>query len=169
MSAQAKPDFSGKWTLISSTAADAVSYPGRAADLMFGSDAVVTQEATTLTIVPAGSSNHDRFVLTLDGSESRNTHKESPGKTWSLVSRANWEGSTLVITTIVENVAAIDGASTTVLFRDTTGDSQRIMRWSMTASGELAMQTTALHILDTLGSARGPVTHTLVYKKIGTR
>jgi hypothetical protein len=168
-SAQAKPDFSGTWTLVSSTAGDAAAYPGRATDLMFGIEAVVTQNATTVTITPTGSGKSDRFVFGLDGSESRNTYKESSSRTWALVSRAKWDGDTLVIVTIVETVTAVDGASPAVVFRDTMGDSERIMRWSMTASGDMAMQTTALHIVDAAAGARGPATHRLVYKKIGLR
>lgn len=161
--AQAKPDFSGTWTLASSTAPDSAANPGRASDLMFGMKAVVVQNATTLTITTTRSSRSDRFVLSLDGSESRNTYKESASRTWALVSRAKWVNNTLIISTVVETVTSPDG----VVFRDTTGASERIMRWSMSTSGDLTMETTALHMVDAAAGAQGPTTYGLVYKRGG--
>ena len=90
----AKPDFSGKWTLDSLKSTSTPSGPAA----MFGSSFVAKQDAKALTLDISFPGGTIQAVYKLDGSESRN---EIPGPNGAetIVSRASWDGSRLVIVT----------------------------------------------------------------------
>jgi hypothetical protein len=123
LSAQAKPDFAGKWVLEpAAAAAPAAGAPagggrgGRGGGL--GQALTVTQDATTLTLdYTAGGPTPTpvKLVYKLDGSPNSNS-VPARGEMVVQTSKAAWEGSTLVITTTTANgeqkrVFALDGGN----------------------------------------------------------
>jgi len=115
--AQAKPDFSGRWTTDPDPAAAAApparaggagpAGPGRggpAPDVGsgWGSTIAITQAATSLTVEYAFFARGDmqpplKFVYALDGSESKNSVMMGRGLQVQ-TSRTAWTGDSLVIT-----------------------------------------------------------------------
>ena len=104
VSAQAKVDFSGRWT------ADAPAAPGRGGggrgDMGsgWGSPITITQDAAKLTVEYVYFARGDmqpplRFTYALDGSETTNTVMMGRG-IQTQRSRVAWQGEKLVITTI---------------------------------------------------------------------
>ncbi len=115
--AQAKPDFSGKWTM------DPASAPappagggggggrggGRGGGAGFGQEFTVVQNAKTLTITRMQGDNTVTAIYNLDGSESKNSVPgRQGGAPTEQVSKAAWDGSKLVVTT------SLDAGGTTV-------------------------------------------------------
>jgi hypothetical protein len=113
--AQAKPDFSGRWTNDPDPAAAAQPARGGGApsggrgappaDLGsgWGSTITITQAATSLAVEYAFFTRGDmqpplKFVYALDGSESKNTVMMGRGLQVQ-TSRTTWSGDSLVITT----------------------------------------------------------------------
>ena len=111
--AQAKPDFSGRWTTDPEPAA-AAAQPARGAGAGgrggpppdvgsgWGSTITITQAATSLTVEYAFFTRGDmqpplKFVYALDGSESKNTVMMGRGLQVQ-TSRTTWAGDSLVIT-----------------------------------------------------------------------
>ena len=109
--AQAKPDFSGNWTL------DPASAPappagggggggggrgggGRGGGAGFGQEFTAKQDASTLTISRDQGGNPVTATYKLDGSESKNTVTGRNGAQ-EQVSKTMWMGSKLMITTTV--------------------------------------------------------------------
>jgi hypothetical protein len=114
--AQAKPDFSGRWTTDPDPAA-AAAQPARGAGpgtggrggpppdvgSGWGSTITLTQAATSLTVEWAFFTRGDmqpplKFVYALDGSESKNTVMMGRGLQVQ-TTRTSWEGDALVIAT----------------------------------------------------------------------
>src|SRR5687767_992548 len=93
--AQDKPNFSGSWTLVADPNAPA---PGRGGGGGLGQAATLTQDAKTLTITRTTQNGEVKTVFNLDGSESKNMMMGRGGQT-EQVSKAAWEGTTLVVTT----------------------------------------------------------------------
>jgi hypothetical protein len=96
--AQAKPDFSGKWVL-DPTAAPAPAGVGDGSGR--GPAAVVSeftakQDARTLTITRMQGDQTLTETFNLDGSETRDT-LQTPGGPRERVFRATWDGNRLVI------------------------------------------------------------------------
>jgi hypothetical protein len=87
--AQAKPDFSGKWSVVAPPSDQPV----------VDSVLAITQDSTTLTIVRTGGTT---FTYRLGGSDSKNVFKNLAGRTVDTVSKASWDGTTLVIVTLVD-------------------------------------------------------------------
>ena len=91
--AQAKPDFSGMWSLDTSK-----SDPGRGGRA--GGPAMVTikQDAAMLSISSEGRGGTQTLTYKLDGSESKN---EMPGRggTTTATSKAHFDGAKLMIET----------------------------------------------------------------------
>jgi hypothetical protein len=120
---QQRPDFTGEWTRVDSTAErPSVASVGDGAFRSgnmgsgWGSPLTIRQQADTLTIEYRFFSAYDlqpplRFVFALDGSESRNAinigHAELVER-----SRVAWRDSALVITTVYPTPNLGDGRLT---------------------------------------------------------
>ena len=101
LSAQNTPNFSGSWTMMASPDASAGGGGrggGRGGFGGLGQGATISQDGTALTITRSTQAGETESVYKLDGSESTNTLSFG-GNSVEQVSTANWEGSTLVITT----------------------------------------------------------------------
>ena len=131
--AQAKPNFTGKWTMEApaAPAAPPAGAPagggggggrggGRGGGGGWGMEFTATQNATTLTIdyMAGGQAPAPvQFVVKLDGSESMNTPPGRGGAPGTpQPSKAMWTGATLVITTTTQagetkRVLSMDGAN----------------------------------------------------------
>src|SRR5688572_18509498 len=105
--AQAKPDFSGRWTIEPEAAPPGGSGRGGASvgnmGSGWGSNIIIAQDATRLTIEYAFFVRGDlqpplKFVYALDGSETKNSVMMGRG-VQAQISKAEWEGGRLVITT----------------------------------------------------------------------
>jgi hypothetical protein len=103
LTAQAKPNFSGKWVMEAPSAATANAGGGRAGGAGapagfqpgFGPEFTVKQDNTTLSISRGQGSP---LVYKLDGSESKNTVTRN-GEQQEQIAKATWEGDKLVIAT----------------------------------------------------------------------
>jgi len=139
--AQDKPNFAGSWALVVDPNAPA---PGRGGGGGLGQAATITQDAKTLTITRTTQNGEIKIVYNLDGSESKNMMMGRGGQT-EQISKAAWEGNTLVVTT---NYTMGEAAVT------------RTQKFSLDASGQLVVATTAP------GRGGGePTTTTQTYKK----
>jgi len=139
--AQDKPNFSGSWTLVADPNAPA---PGRGGGGGLGAAATLTQDAKTLTITRTTQQGEVKTVFNLDGSESKNMMMGRGGQT-EQVSKAVWEGNTLVVTT---NFTMGENAVT------------RTQKFMLDATGQLVVATTSP------GRGGGePTTTTQTYKK----
>jgi hypothetical protein len=107
LAAQTPVDFSGKWAVAPGPSAPATQRGGRTVSGNMGSgwgaEIALTQDADKFTVEYAQFTRADmqppiRLVYRLNGSESRNTINMGRGPQ-EQISRAAWEGSTLVITT----------------------------------------------------------------------
>ena len=109
--AQPPVDFSGKWTLEAPATASTPAVPGTPAaatapgDMGSGWGAAITiaQDTRNLTVEYPVFSRYDlqpplKFTFPLDGSEGRNTVMMGRGEQVEL-SRARWDGETLIIVT----------------------------------------------------------------------
>ena len=140
--AQDKPNFSGSWTLVVDP--NAPPPTGRGGGGGLGQAATLTQDAKTLTITRTTQNGEVKTVFNLDGSESKNMMMGRGGQT-EQISKAVWEGNTLVVTT---NFTMGEAAVT------------RTQKFSLDASGQLVVATTAP------GRGGGePTTTTQTYKK----
>jgi hypothetical protein len=123
LSAQGKPDFSGKWTQVQDPAAAAAPAPGgggpgggggrgggRGGGGFCGQECTITQDATTLTVTRTTPGGEQKAVYKLDGSESKNSQDGRGGEATEVVSKAMWEGNTI---TISRDVAGRDGGAPT--------------------------------------------------------
>jgi len=120
LAAQAKPDFSGKWTL------DPASAPappaGAPAGGGFGNEFTIAQNAKTLTITRMQGDQTVTTTYNLDGSESKNT-TQGRGGPQEQVSKAMWDGAKLMVTTTInaggntieqKRVFAMEGGNLTI-------------------------------------------------------
>lgn len=108
VSAQARPDFSGKWMMDPASAPAAPAGGGGGGGgrgggrggggAGFGQEFTAKQDATTLTITRQQGGQDVTAAYKLDGSESKNT-VNGRGGAQEQVSTAKWDGSKLVITT----------------------------------------------------------------------
>src|SRR5262245_27664638 len=114
--AQQKPDFSGRWVVVS-PASDT------------GSEQLVTHDlkANTLTLQHDSEGDGHKLVHKLDGTEHRNT-LTSHGSEIVILSKAQWTGNQI---TISSAVTYPDGRRM---------DSKQI--WSIDASGQLIIELT---------------------------
>jgi hypothetical protein len=113
-SAQAKPDFSGTWVLVS---------PVEQA----GQEHTITQDATTFTRSHASEGPGHTSTYKLDGSETRLT-LTSHGKEIVTLARASWDGDRLVV---AEDVTYPDGRT---LAKKST--------WALDGQGQLILEFT---------------------------
>lgn len=140
--AQDKPNFAGTWTLVPDP--NAAGGGGRGGGGGLGQGGTITQDAKTLTITRTTQNGEIKIVYNLDGSDSKNMMMGRGGQT-EQVSKAVWDGTTLVVTT---NFTMGENAVT------------RTEKYSLDASGQLVVATTAP------GRGGGePQTTTRTYKK----
>jgi hypothetical protein len=86
--AQSRPDFSGKWTSVRTTADEPLV------------TITIAQNAETLAMDSPSPWGMLRYVYKLDGSESKNvTVQGSPPREVTNISSAAWDGASLVIRT----------------------------------------------------------------------
>lgn len=114
--AQEKPNFSGRWIPVPQSSDS-------------GSEQVVTHDlkANTLTLQHDSEGDGHKLVYKLDGTEHRNT-LASHGSEIVILSKAQWTGNQLTITSVVTYP---DGRRM---------DSKQI--WSIDASGQLIIELT---------------------------
>jgi hypothetical protein len=129
--AQGKPDFSGTWTL--DTAKSDPAPNGRGG----GGAATLTikQTATELSVQTEGRQGPQTMTYKLDGSESKN-EQMGRGGAQTLVSKAKWDGASLVIDTTRE----IQGMSITtheVRKLDNGGKEMKVESTTTTPQGEI--------------------------------
>jgi len=108
LSAQGKPDFSGKWTLVPDPNAAPAGGGGGGGGggrggggrgggggaQFCGQECTITQSATELTVTRMTQAGEQKNVYKLDGSESKNA-----GRGGEVVSKAMVEGGKLMIST----------------------------------------------------------------------
>jgi hypothetical protein len=129
LSAQGKPNFSGKWTMVPDPAAAAAPAPGGGAPggggggrgggrggggggQFCGQECTITQDATTLTVTRTTQGGEQKAVYKLDGTESKNSQAGRGGETTEVVSKAMWEGNNIAIS---RDVAGRDGGAPTTV------------------------------------------------------
>ena len=119
VTAQTPPDFSGRWASAPPAATSGVrGVPIEPATMGsgWGTELTIDQRAGRLTVDRLLFSTYDmqaplRFVYALDGSETRTVVNMGRGPQ-EFVSRAAWEGATLVITTTYEFRDVVTGKTT---------------------------------------------------------
>jgi hypothetical protein len=122
LSAQSKPDFSGKWTLQGEPNAMAGGGGGGGqrgrgmggGGMFCGQECTITQDATTLKVERMMGQNAVSATYKLDGSESKNTQQMGGRGAVEIVSRAAWDGDKLTISTTREMNGNTMTAKTTV-------------------------------------------------------
>ena len=124
--AQAPPNFAGKWALVP----DPNAQPGMGGGL--GTEATITQDASTLTITRTTQMGTFTSNYKLDGSESRNV-LTIQGNSIDQLSTTKWDAGKLLVNTkmdfggnVVETkmVMALDPASGNLLVETTRPDFQ---------------------------------------------
>lgn len=140
VAAQSQPDFSGRWTSAPPAAASGVRGVSVEPGTMgsgWGPELTIDQRAGRLTVDRLQFSTYDmqaplRFIYALDGSENRNVINMGRGPQ-EFVSRAAWEGATLVITTTYDFRDPMSG-------KITSGGMRQIV--ALDSSGSLVVTTT---------------------------
>ena len=112
------PNFAGKWTLVPG--------PGAAGPGGLGTEATITQDATSITIKRTTQMGEFTSIYKLDGSESKNT-LTIQGNAIEQLSKTKWDGGTLQVDTTM----SFDGNPVQVS-----------MKMSLDASGNLQVETT---------------------------
>jgi hypothetical protein len=135
------PDFSGKWTLVPNPSAAPGGFGGGG----IGQEAVITQDAASITIKRTTQMGEFTSIYKLDGSESKNTLTVQ-GNTIDQISKAKWDGGTLKVDTTL----TFDGNPVQVS-----------MSMSLDPSGTLLVESTRP---DFQGGG-GPITTKSTYKK----
>jgi hypothetical protein len=124
---QGRPDFSGRWTETSAAA-------GQVATVM-----TVTQDANAITVDTPSPGGNLRWIVKLDGSESKNTNIQgNPPRQVEHISTAAWEGYKLAISTparsntagpyTIKSVWSLEGGTLTIAATEvsqTTGSTLR--------------------------------------------
>lgn len=136
LGAQAKPDFSGKWTAVPDAGG------GRGA---IGQTAEITQTADSMTVKRSTQMGEFTSTYKLDGSESRNT-LNFQGNAIEQLSKTKWEGNRLIVNTSM----SFDGNPVEVS-----------MKLWLDDAGRLNVESTRP---DFQGGG-APVTTTTIYKK----
>ena len=129
--AQGKPDFSGTWTLDAAKSDPAPAGRGGGA----AAPRTIKQTATELSIQSEGRQGPQTMTYKLDGSESKN-EQMGRGGAQTLVSKAKWDGASLVIDTTRE----IQGMSITtheVRKLDNGGKEMKVESTTQTPQGEI--------------------------------
>jgi hypothetical protein len=87
--AQSKPNFAGKWT----------NTDPNAAGTMTPTSMTIVQDAKTITLTTVGQMGEIQTVFNLDGTEAKSPI-DVQGTTIDRVTKAAWDGSKLVLTTV---------------------------------------------------------------------
>ena len=128
MSAQAKPSFAGKWTMVPDPNAPAAGGRGRGGFGGLGQEFTAAQDDKTLTVTTNNPQLGElKTVYNLDGSESKNPLNFG-GQTIDRVSKVKWDGGKLVITT-------------TINFNGTPAETSQ--SWMLDGSGNLIVESTS--------------------------
>jgi hypothetical protein len=135
------PNFSGKWTLVPNPSAAPGGFGGGG----IGQEAVITQDAASITIKRTTQMGEFTSIYKLDGSESKNALTVQ-GNTIDQISKAKWDGGTLKVDTTL----TFDGNPVQVS-----------MSISLDPSGNLLVESTRP---DFQGGG-GPITTKSTYKK----
>jgi hypothetical protein len=135
------PNFSGKWTLVPNPSAAPGGFGGGG----IGQEAVITQDAASITIKRTTQMGEFTSIYKLDGAESKNTLTVQ-GNTIDQISKAKWDGGTLKVDTRL----TFDGNPVQVS-----------MSMSLDPSGNLLVESTRP---DFQGGG-GPITTKSTYKK----
>jgi hypothetical protein len=115
--AQAKPNFSGKWTREAPAGGGGGGGGGgRGGGGGFGMENTITQNDKTLTVEYTQGQNPVKLVFNLDGSPSTNKVMGRGGEAMDQVSKAMWDGAKISITTTAANgeikrVISMEGAN----------------------------------------------------------
>lgn len=115
-SAQAKPNFAAKWTMVVDPNAPPAGGRGMRG---LGQEATIMQDASTLTVVRAGPNGEIKSVYNLDGTDSKNTMTFGDNSI-DQISKLKWDGDKLVVTTTA-NFNGNTFETTTVLSVDASG------------------------------------------------
>ena len=131
--AQGKPDFSGTWTLDAAKSDPAPA--GRGGGGGGAANLTIKQNATDLSVQSEGRQGPQTMTYKLDGSESKN-EQMGRGGAQTIVSKAKWDGSSLVIDTTRD----IQGMSITtheVRKLDNGGKEMKVESTTQTPQGEI--------------------------------
>ena len=135
-SAQAKPNFAGKWALAA---------PNAAAGGMTPTSMTVTQDEKTITLVTVGQMGEVKTVFNLDGTQAKSPI-EIQGMSIDRVTKSAWDGNKLVLTTVSD-------------FQGQSFETKQI--WTLATDGMLTVESTRP---DFQGGG-APITTKLIYKK----
>jgi hypothetical protein len=157
LSAQAKPNFAGKWTLQADPNAPAAPAGGAGGGRggggrggggfggggqFCGMECNIAQDATTLTITRTTQAGEMKTEYKLDGTETTATQQAGQG-TMTIKNKAAWTGSTLTITTTTD----FNGTPTTAK-TEISLDSMGMLKVARTAAprgGGDAVTTTQMY------------------------
>jgi len=144
ISAQSKPSFAGKWTLVPDPNAPAGGAGrGRGMAGGLGPEFTAVQDEKTLTVTTNNPQLGElKTVYNLDGSESKNPLNFG-GQTVDRVSKVKWDGAKLVITT-------------TINFNGTPAETTQT--WMLDGSGNIVIESTS-------NFGGNPTTTKATYKK----
>jgi hypothetical protein len=92
--AQAKPNFTGKWTLLPDSTQQGMMRGGAAMGGL-GEGAMITQDEKTITVSRQGPNGLLTTAFNLDGSESHQTIDIGNGNMLDLALKASWDGAKL--------------------------------------------------------------------------
>ncbi|MDQ3348531.1 MAG: hypothetical protein M3545_11240 [Acidobacteriota bacterium] len=142
--AQAKPDFSGTWTLDAEASGMTAPPAGGGGGMgggrgggALGNGATVKQTADTLTIERTVGENKVVTTYKLDGTESKNTMMGRGGTPMESVSTAKFDGSRLVVASKQDmggrtiestSVWTVSGSTLTVESTNARGTQKRIYK-----------------------------------------
>jgi hypothetical protein len=156
VSAQGKPDLSGKWTLVPDPNAAPAGggggggrggrggRGGGGGQAFCGNECTITQDATTLTVTRTTQGGEQKAMYRLDGSESKNSQQGRGGESVEVVSKATWDGAKLSIETTQPGRQG--GAN-------------------ITRKSVVTMNGGQMEVENTVDAGQGPQTTKQVYKK----
>jgi hypothetical protein len=154
VSAQGKPNFAGKWTMVADPNTPPPPPPGggRGRGMMgggWGQNLTITQDAKTLTVERTAGEASVKETYNLDGSDSRiSMPGRQGGAPTEATAKANWEDNKLVIKS--ERTMNMGG-------NDMKIETKREI--TLDASGTMTVKTTIS------GMGNEPVVNTVTYKK----
>jgi hypothetical protein len=105
------PDFSGTWTLDSSSTPVGSGNEGGGGSALGNGPATVTQTAETLTIQRTMGGDTVTLTYRLDGTGSRNTFEGGDGRPVDSLSIVKWDGVRLTIVTKQESAGKLAEAT----------------------------------------------------------